>query len=658
MPYACSLMGERWCAHTDNVIRLNATGSVTQIYNPTSKGETLFALNLDPDGKSFWTGGLSSGNIYRFDIDSGKILKKLSSVGNSIGGLIIKGEITVGTEVCGDNVDNNKNGIVDEGCNIVPTAEAGIDGTVDENSTVILNGESSKDIDGNITSYTWKQVSGPHNVTLVNATSIHPSFIAPFVNSSGEDLAFELEVTDNNNANDTDTVTFHVRDIGIGLPQTPSNLAPMAKDDTFTTEEDTPVFIPVLANDTDADGDNSCIDSVKLQAINGSSVINSNGTITYSPNANFFGSDGFNYTITDGRGGNATARVSVSVNSVNDPPLPSNDIANTFQDRPVVIDVLANDTDPEGDALVISAISNPPSNGTAIINNNGTITFSSPTGFSGSDTFDYQVSDGNGGNSTASVLVNVISAVNRPPVVTISSPINGSQFMQGDPVAFSGSATDPEDGNISSVMTWESSIDGPLGIGPNIIASSLSQGVHTITASAIDSAQLSNSSSIDISVNVAGNQPPVAVGDQFKTNEDTPLNMNVIANDTDPDNDQLPVTGLAQNPNNGQANINNINNTITYAPNPNFNGQDSFVYKISDGKGGNSSALVSIEVLAVNDNPIAKSDIVITDQGKPIIIDVLANDSDIDNDQLTISQVTSPTDGNTVIENSKVKLHS
>ena len=109
-----------------------------------------------------------------------------------------------------------------------------------------------------------------------------------------------------------------------------------------------------------------------------------------------------------------------------------------MQDKSVVIDVLANDTDPEGDPLVISAITDPPSNGTAIINNNGTITFSPPTGFSGTDTFDYQASDGNGGNSTATVLVNIIAAVNKPPVVTISNPTNGSQFTEGDSVAFSG----------------------------------------------------------------------------------------------------------------------------------------------------------------------------------------------------------------------------
>ena len=94
-----------------------------------------------------------------------------------------------------------------------------------------------------------------------------------------------------------------------------------------------------------------------------------------------------------------------------------------------------------------------------------------------------------------------------------------------------------------------------------IIHSSLSQGFHTITASAIDSGQQSNSTSIELFVNKA-NQPPVAVSDHFKTTEDTPFNINVIANDTDLDNDPLTITTIDQSPNKGQVIIND-NNTIT-----------------------------------------------------------------------------------------------
>ena len=203
-------------------------------------------------------------------------------------------------------------------------------------------------------------------------------------------------------------------------------------------------------------------------------------------------------------------------------------------------------------------------------------------------------------------------------------------------------------------MTWESSIDGPLGIGPNIVASSLSQGTHSITATAIDSGELSNSSRIEIIVHDF-NEPPIAIADHFSTNEDTSLNMNVIANDTDPDNDALTITVINQNPNDGQATINNNNNTINYTTDQNFNGQDSLVYTVTDGLGGNSSAEVIVDVLPVNDNPIAKNDSTATDKNTAALIDVLANDTDVDNDPLTISQVAKPAHGTASIENGKIK---
>ncbi len=458
--------------------------------------------------------------------------------------------------------------------------------------------------------------------------------------------SFKYKVNDGEEDSNIANVTITVNEVAI------KNTPPVAMNDIATTNEDNPILIPVLLNDTDVDTDTLTVDSISLQPKNGSSVVNANSSITYTPSDNFFGADTFNYTISDGRGGNATARVSVAVNSVNDPPITRNDIATTLQGKPVVINVLTNDTDPEGDALVILAITNPPSNGSAIINSNGTITFSPATRFSGSDTFDYQVSDGNGGNSTASVLVNIIEAANKPPVVTISTPINGSQFAEGDPVVFYGSATDREDGNISSVMAWESSIDGLLGIGPRIVTSSLSPGTHSITASAIDSGELSNSSRIEIIVN-DHNEPPIAFTDHFSTNEDTPLNMNVLANDTDPENDALTIGAINQ-PSNGQANINN-NNTINYSPNLNFNGQDSLTYTTTDGLGGNSSTQVIIDVVPVNDNPTAKDDNTATDKNTDAIIDVLANDTDVDNDQLTIGEVTTLAHGSAIIESSKIK---
>ncbi len=92
----------------------------------------------------------------------------------------------------------------------------------------------------------------------------------------------------------------------------------------------------------------------------------------------------------------------------NNPPGAGDDFAETTQEVPVIVDVLANDSDPDGDALTLDSIVIPPQNGQAIINPDNTITYIPDPVFVGQDSFDYEVSDGNGGTNTALVTVDVI----------------------------------------------------------------------------------------------------------------------------------------------------------------------------------------------------------------------------------------------------------
>src|SRR5205814_8269695 len=107
----------------------------------------------------------------------------------------------------------------------------------------------------------------------------------------------------------------------------------------------TPLIIPVLANDTDADNDTLTVSQV-TQGPHGSVVINIDGTVTYTPNANYNGADSFTYTITDGKGGSGGATVTVTLAAVNHNPTANADTATTNEDSPVDIAVLSNDTDP------------------------------------------------------------------------------------------------------------------------------------------------------------------------------------------------------------------------------------------------------------------------------------------------------------------------
>ncbi|MDF1734312.1 MAG: tandem-95 repeat protein [Minwuia sp.] len=192
----------------------------------------------------------------------------------------------------------------------------------------------------------------------------------------------------------------------------PVNDIPVAADDATTTDEDVVVSIDVLANDSDVDGDLLTVTSAS--ANNGTVVIETDGSLTYTPDTDFNGSDTISYTIDDGNGGTDSASVTVTVNTVNDAPVATDDAATTEEDTAVSIDVLGNDADADGDALTVtSATAN---NGTVVIEANGSLTYTPDADFNGSDTISYAIDDGNGGSAEAQVAVTV-SPVNDAPVL-------------------------------------------------------------------------------------------------------------------------------------------------------------------------------------------------------------------------------------------------
>ena len=136
---------------------------------------------------------------------------------------------------------------------------------------------------------------------------------------------------------------------------TPVNDDPVATDDTLVTSRDVPSTIAVLANDTDVDGDALSVTGVTAPA-SGTAIANGDGTITYTPAANFAGTDGFDYTVGDGAGGSDTGHVAVTVLAVNHPPVAVDDSAHGAEDTPTTIDAAANDTDLDGGALIVSAV--------------------------------------------------------------------------------------------------------------------------------------------------------------------------------------------------------------------------------------------------------------------------------------------------------------
>ncbi len=208
-------------------------------------------------------------------------------------------------------------------------------------------------------------------------------------------------------------------------PPPPTNTPPVAVDDVATVAEDVGGSIAVLANDTDADGNSLSIVSAGAPA-HGTTVANANGTVTYMPAANYFGPDTFDYVVGDGAGGTDTGSVSLTVTSVNDPPVANDDVASTAYQTAVAVPVLANDTDVDGGPLGVVSVG-AASHGTVTIGPGGSVTYTPAAGYSGSDAFGYTAGDGAGGTDTATVNVTVGAA--PPPA---------SPFHVGD---LDGSAT-------------------------------------------------------------------------------------------------------------------------------------------------------------------------------------------------------------------------
>ncbi|MGI3171604.1 Ig-like domain-containing protein, partial [Pseudooceanicola sp. C21-150M6] len=425
----------------------------------------------------------------------------------------------------------------------------------------------------------------------------------------------------------------------------PQNETPDAVDDTASVDEDGTVTIDVLANDTDPDGDPLTISSVE-QPDNGTVEI-VGGQLVYTPDPDFNGTETITYTVTDPSGATDTATVTITVNPVNDAPEAMDDVASTDEDAPVTIDVLANDTDVDGDPLTIQSVEQP-ANGTVEIVD-GKLVYTPDENFNGEDTITYTVTDPNGNTSTATVVVTVDPVNDAPEAVD-----DTAETDEDTPVTIDVLANDTDvDGDDLTIQSVEQPangtveiVDGKLVYTPDPDFS----GTETITYTIVDEEGLTDTATVTVTVNDV-NDAPTAVDDTADTDEDTPVTIDVLANDTDPDGDPLTIASVEQ-PANGTVEI--VDGKLVYTPDENFNGEDTITYTVTDPDGNTSTATVVVTVDPVNDAPDAVDDTAETDEDTPVTIDVLANDTDVDGDDLTIQSVEQPANGTVEIVDGKL----
>ena len=350
----------------------------------------------------------------------------------------------------------------------------------------------------------------------------------------------------------------------------------------------TPVVIPVLANDN---GSNLSIVSVDYP-IHGSITVDPQSSITYTPDLDYSGDDSFSYSISDDAGNTSSALVTVHVEVPNYPPQAHGDVAELFVDTDVIIPILANDNDPDGDNISLIAVAMP-ANGTINIMPDYSLHYVPNAGFVGIDSLTYQIADGRGGQDEASVLIHV-DPVNQPPVAiedNIEISVNSSiliNMMAND--------ADPDGGSIELIGytlpvygTVELNSDHSIHYTPNLNYIGPDSFEYTIRDD--HGAQASASVLIDI---VEINNPPIAVSDNIDTDKDVPVIISPLSNDTDPDDDPIRLVAVTF-PIHGNIAI-NPDLTITYSPHSGYTGTDSFSYTIDDFRDGTATTTVEIAV--------------------------------------------------------------
>jgi len=490
--------------------------------------------------------------------------------------------------------------------------------------TVNAPGVLTNDTDADSDPLTAVLVGNVSNGTLTVNSDGSFSY-TPNTNFSGTD-SFAYMANDGTSNSNVATVTITVNNV--------DNDPPVAVDDATTTNEDAAVIINVLQNDSDPDPGDTLSVTLVTQGANGSVVINPDNTVSYTPNLNFNGADTFTYTVSDGKGGTDTATVTVTVNSVNDSPVADSQSVTTNEDTPVAITLTGSD--PEVDPLTYF-VQTPPTNGTL----SGTapnLTYTPNANFNGLDTFTFKVNDGAADSEPATVSI-TIEPVNDAPVAD-NQAVTAKQSTAKDITL---TASDVEEDPLTYSIVDNPTKGTLTGTSPNLTYTPNAgfTGSDSFTFKATDGTL--ESSVATVSITVTANNPPVANNQSVTTDEDTPVNITLTA--SDPDGDELTYSVIT-GPANGT--LNGTGPELTYNPNPNFNGSDSFTFKVNDGTIDSEPATVTITVNPINDAPVANDDSAATDEDTAVVVNVLTNDSDVDNDTLTVESVTQGSIGSVV----------
>lgn len=340
---------------------------------------------------------------------------------------------------------------------------------------------------------------------------------------------------------------------------------------------------------SDPDGDPWSIISVSKG--NNGVVSFSSASISYDPNNGFAGTENISYTIKDSKGSIYNQTFNISITNL--PPIAKADTATIAKNSTtaIVISVLANDSDPGGDAITITGASSVSGATVSVVGAN--VEYIPPTGFLGTDSFTYTIQDTHGGTATGTVNV---TTNNAPPTCANFSYTN-PQTTGVVSIDLSSWCSDPNN-DTWAITAVTQGVNGATTFAGKIINYNPNDGfagTDNLTFTLNDGTGGVYTNSFDVIIN---NAAPIATNDAGTVDEDSGANtINVLTNDSDPGNDLLTITAATQGIN-GAVAIAPGATTLTYTPEVGFRGTDSFTYTITDAHGGTSTATVDITVYA------------------------------------------------------------
>jgi outer membrane protein OmpA-like peptidoglycan-associated protein len=452
----------------------------------------------------------------------------------------------------------------------------------------------------------------------------------------------------------------------ISVNVTPNIGSPIANNDVASTPKDTPVAVNVLSNDIapngsldklsiDLDPNSTGIQS-KLTNTQGSWSVK-DGKVEFTPINSFAGIASINYTVNDSNGKTSNqASLSVNVSTVNDNPIATNDVASTIEETPITIDVLQNDTAPNGlnkatldldmnTSGIQSSLKTKEGNWTS---KDGQVNFTPIDNFNGNASINYAVNDNKGKTSnTASISVNVSNTgdaalANNDAATTFENKPLKINILSNDKFSNAGGEPtidiDPTKPGIQSTLstpegTWTVN-SGEITFTPMSNYIGKAQLSYTITD---DNGKCSNVANVSINV-IPQIEKPIANNDDAFTTKNKPVKIDVLSNDcASIGNLENESIDLNQDKSGIQSTISTAqgiwlakDGNVTFSPINDFSGTGNINYTVNDSDGNTSNvATLRVEVSSGNDTPLANNDVASTPKNTPITVDVLANDNSI-----------------------------